>query len=238
MMTLLTVDGINVSRGEVRILRDVSLSVEAGEMVSILGANGAGKTTLLRCISGLLRAAHGSIKFNGQEISGARPHMIARSGLLHVPEGRGILAELSVAENLAVGRLFSGSLKSRYGIDALFKIFPVLSKKSRQEAKMLSGGEQQMLAIARSLLGQPKLLAIDELSLGLAPKVTTELMRFLGNLRDEGYAILLVEQNAHQALKFSDRAYVLANGRIAMSGKCDELAADTGFISAYLGGDH
>ncbi|MDY0748043.1 ABC transporter ATP-binding protein [Paucibacter sp. R3-3] len=237
MTALLELDAVNVARGEMDTLRDISLHVNAGELVAVLGANGAGKTTLLRTLSGLLRPKSGQIRFSGEPIGGLAPHRIARAGLQQVPEGRGIISEMTVAENLSLGAYMRGAQRVKDTLGRVFSLFPVLERRRMQQAGMLSGGEQQMLAIGRSLLGLPKLLMIDELSLGLAPKTALELMRVLAKLRDEGSTVLIVEQNAQQALKFADRVYVLANGRLVLTGTPAQLTADPKLFSAYLGRD-
>jgi branched-chain amino acid transport system ATP-binding protein len=237
MMDLLEVDGIHVARGEVDTLRNVSLRVREGELVAILGANGAGKTTLLRTLSGLLPARAGAIRFGGEDIVHARPHQIARRGLVHVPEGRGVLGEMTVSENLGLGMYMHGWRKRDDELDRVFELFPVLKQRRQQMAGMLSGGEQQMLSIARSLLCRPRLLLIDELSLGLAPKITLELMALLARVSRTGPTVMIVEQNAQQALKFADRIYVLSNGEVSLSGTPAELSQDPNLLMAYLGRD-
>jgi branched-chain amino acid transport system ATP-binding protein len=235
MTALLEVKNLSVARGEMQVLREISLEVQAGQFVAILGANGAGKSTLLRTLSGLIKPMHGDINFLGTNISGLPPHKIARLGLLHVPEGRGIISEMSVTENLELGRFIHPSDKTQNALEKVYALFPILETRRHQQAGMLSGGEQQMLAIGRSLLGLPRLLMVDELSLGLAPKITVELIRVLARLRDEGSTVLIVEQNAQQALKFADQVYVLAQGKIVLSGAAAELRADPKLFLAYLG---
>lgn len=236
-MSLLEVESLSVARGEVQTLHKVSLSVAEGEMVAILGANGAGKTTLLRALSGLLPINGGTVRLDGERIEGSAPHHIARLGLVHVPEGRGILAEMTVFENLRLGMIQHGWRGRQAELNRVFALFPVLEARKAQFAGMLSGGEQQMLAIARSLLARPRLLMIDELSLGLAPKVTQELIAVLSGLRSAGQTVLIVEQNAQQALKFADRIYVLSQGAVVLSGSAAEIARDPDLLSAYLGRD-
>ena len=234
---LLEVQDLHVARGEVGILRGVSLEVRRGELVAILGANGAGKTTLLRALSGLLPPGAGHVRFEGEDISRAAPHEIARRGLVHVPEGRGVLGELSVRQNLDLGMVMHGWRGRQQELARVHSLFPILHTRADTQAAMLSGGEQQMLAIARSLLCRPKLLMIDELSLGLAPKITLELMAMLASLRQDGPTVLIVEQNAQQALRHADRLYVLGQGRVALSGSADELRRDPNLLAAYLGRD-
>ena len=232
---LLDVTSIRVAHGDVDTLRDVSLQVHPGELVAILGANGAGKTTLLRALSGLLPPHAGSVSFAGNPMAGATPHHIARSGLVHVPEGRGVLPELTVWENLRLGMVMHGWRGRGEELDRVYALFPILKARSAGLAGMLSGGEQQMLSIARSLLCRPKLLMVDELSLGLSPKITLELMALLARISRTGPTVLIVEQNAQQALQFADRIYVLAQGRIALSGSSSEMARDPNLLAAYLG---
>lgn len=234
---LLQVQDMHVARGEVDTLREISLEVGRGELVAILGANGAGKTTLLRALSGLLPPNAGRVRFDGEDITRAAPHEIARRGLVHVPEGRGVLGDLSVRQNLDLGMVMHGWRGRQQELERVHALFPILHTRGQAPAGMLSGGEQQMLAIARSLLCRPKLLMIDELSLGLAPKITLELMGLLAGLRQDGPAVLIVEQNAQQALRYADRLYVLGEGRIALSGTADELRRDPKLLAAYLGRD-
>ncbi len=232
---MLEVRDIDVAYGEITALRGVSLRVGAGEIVSVLGANGAGKTTLLRTISGLLAPRTGSIAFKGKPIGGEPAYRIVRAGISHVPEGRGILGELTVIENLRLGAYLTPKGESEALLQRVFALFPVLEQRQSQQAAMLSGGEQQMLALGRSLLSKPALLMIDELSLGLAPKIVRELMELLVQLRGQGLAILLVEQNVRQTLRISDRTYMLVNGQVAFEGSADALRNDSGLIDRYLG---
>jgi branched-chain amino acid transport system ATP-binding protein len=236
-MTLLSIDGLHVAYGEVKALHGISLEVGRGELVAILGANGAGKTTLLRTISGLLKPVAGTVVFDGRVISGSKVHDIARLGLSHVPEGRGLLAALSVIENLRLGLYVKNLPRPQLELDRVLELFPILRERQKQAAGLLSGGEQQMLAIARSLISQPKLLIVDELSLGLAPKVTTELMRLLSRIHEEGVTVLIVDQNVHQVLKFATRVYVLSNGAVALSGTSAELLGQSTLVDAYMGRD-
>jgi branched-chain amino acid transport system ATP-binding protein len=232
---LLEAANLVVSYGGVAALKDVSFSVGRGEIAAILGANGAGKSTLLRTVSGLQHPHSGTIRFEGTPIEAMGPHEIVRLGISHVPEGRGMLSELTVLENLRLGAYARGGLKDVRELDEVFALFPVLSERRSQLAGMLSGGEQQMLAIARSLLARPRILMVDELSLGLAPKIAGALLQLLTKLRSEGLSILLVEQNVHQTLAVADRVYLLVNGRIGFHGAPDELRARTDVMDAYLG---
>lgn len=236
-MPLLTVNNLSVSYGAIQALRGVSLDVEAGEIVTLIGANGAGKSTTLRAISGLLEAQQGTIQFAGQSIVGWAPHRTVQSGLVQVPEGRGIFANLTVDENLQLGAYtrhdHAGIAKDR---ERALTLFPRVRERLRQVAGTLSGGEQQMLAIARALLSRPKLLMLDEPSLGLAPQIVQTIFQVIREINREGTTILLVEQNAAMALKVAHRAYVIEVGEILMQGPAAELAASDSVRKAYLGG--
>jgi branched-chain amino acid transport system ATP-binding protein len=234
---LLQAENLQVGYGEMMALHGVSLNADAGEIVAVLGANGAGKTTLLRTLSGLLAARAGRISFDGKDVSRRPAHELVRLGVSHVPEGRGMLPELTVLENLQLGAYVRGGTKKSGGLDRVFELFPVLAERRDQPSGMLSGGEQQMLAIGRSLLARPKLLMIDELSLGLAPRITRQLMDLMGTIKAEGLGVLLVEQNVHQTLKVADRVYLLVNGRIAFQGTPDGLRAEGDLMRTYLGMD-
>jgi branched-chain amino acid transport system ATP-binding protein len=234
---LLEVKSIRVRYGRMVALSDVSLAVPNGGFVALLGANGAGKTTTLRTISGLLRATQGSIHFDGRDISQTRAHVIARQGIAHVPEGRGLLPGISVAENLKIGALANPD-KARVPAlyDQVFGYFPILRERMGQAAGVLSGGEQQMLSIARALLQAPKLLMVDEMSLGLAPKIVDELMTVLVDLTGKGVSVLCVEQNTRAVLTHATMGYVMETGRTVASGASAELLADDRIVRAYLGG--
>ena len=232
---MLAVQGVSTSYGHIQALHGVDVEIRKGEIVTLIGANGAGKTTLLRALSGLLPPHAGAVTFNGMDITRATPHHIARSGVIHVPEGRGVLPELTVRENLDLGMVMHGWRGRSDELDQVYSLFPILKTRTATMAGMLSGGEQQMLSIARSLLCRPKLLMVDELSLGLAPKITLELMSLLAQIRRSGPTVLIVEQNAQQALKFADRIYVLAQGCVVLTGTSDELRQDPGLLAAYLG---
>lgn len=235
-MTLLDVRDLEVAYGETQVLWGISLSVEEGEITCLVGSNGAGKTTTLRAISGVLPLRKGSISFFGEEITRMEPHKRVELGIAHVPEGRRLFPDMKVIENLRAAA-YTKRAREKYqdSLELVFNLFPVLKERKYQLARTLSGGEQQMLAIARGLMLRPKVLMIDEMSLGLAPKVVAELFRLIRDLRDQGYTILLVEQNVRQALLFSDRAYVLETGRIVKSGSSGELMEDPDVKRAYLG---
>lgn len=236
-MSLLTLDNLSVWYGPVQALKGISLRVEPGEVVTLIGANGAGKSTILRAISGLLRPKSGRIDFDGRPIHGTAPHRIVKSGLVHVPEGRGIFANLTVEENLQLGA-FARSDRTRITKDRERALapFPRLAERLKQSAGTLSGGEQQMLAIARALMAVPRLLLLDEPSLGLAPQVAKTIFQILREINREGTTILLVEQNARMALQLAHRAYVLEVGQIQAHGLAAELAASDAIRKAYLGG--
>ena len=252
-MAMLEISGLDVHYGGIHALKGVSLKVEKGEVVTLIGANGAGKTTTLRAISGLLRPTAGSVRFGGEEINcggkvdrpkwqqwlrpdAVGPHAIVARGLVHAPEGRGIFSNMTVAENLEIGAFLrkdpAGIAKDR---DHALSLFPRLKERLSQSAGTLSGGEQQMLAIARALLSRPKLLLLDEPSLGLAPQVVALIFKIVKTIAAEGTTILLVEQNAHMALGVANRAYVLEVGQIVLEGDAKELAKNDQIRKAYLG---
>ena len=235
-MPLLELDHVSVSYGPVQAVRDVSLHVDRGEMVTLIGANGAGKSTILRAVSGLARIAAGSLRFNDADISKARPDVIVRAGLAHCPEGRQVLAAQTIEDNLLLGAYIR---KDKAGIirdlEQAYTMFPRLLERRTQLAGTLSGGEQQMLAIARALMSSPRLLLLDEPSLGLAPLVVEEIFAILDRLSAQGMTILLVEQNARLALAHSHRGYVLESGQIAASGDAKGLLEDERVLAAYLG---
>ena len=236
-MSALEVTGLAVSYGATQALRGIDLTVAEGETVCLLGANGAGKTTTLRALSGQVRAHAGRIRFDATEIAGMRPHRIAARGLVQVPEGRQVFAALTVAENLALGAwtLRDAAEAGQRRARVLVR-FPRLAERLRQPAGSLSGGEQQMLAIGRALMAGPKLLLLDEPSMGLAPLVVQEIFAVIAELKSEGRTLLLVEQNASAALEIADRAYVLENGRITLAGPAWKVARDPAVAAAYLGG--
>jgi len=237
MGTMLTINDINVFYGAIHAIKGVSLEVNEGEIVTLIGANGAGKSTILRTISGLLKPKTGSIQFEGQEIAGMPAHEIVKTGISQVPEGRRIFAEMSVLENLELGAF---TRKDKDGIKAdmelVFDRFPRLKERIGQMAGTLSGGEQQMLAMGRALMSRPRLLLLDEPSMGLAPLLIKEIFAIIQDINKTGTTVLLVEQNANMALSIAHRAYVLETGRITLSGDAKELAASDEVRKAYLGG--
>jgi branched-chain amino acid transport system ATP-binding protein len=217
------------------VLRGISLDVAAGEIVAVLGANGVGKTTLNRALSGLIKPSAGTIRFLGQGITGARPPAIVEAGLIHVPEGRRIFPNMSVRDNLVLGSYRRGKPAREANLERMFTLFPRLRERETQAAGTLSGGEQQMLAIGRGLMGEPKLLILDEPSLGLSPLLVEEMFTLIARIASEGLAVLLVEQNVVQSLELAARAYVMENGHIVVSGASGEIAADPALKHAYLG---
>lgn len=235
MSTLLKVNDIHVYYGKIHAVKGVSFEVGQGEIVSLIGANGAGKSTALKTISGLLHPKQGSIEFMGKDITKLEPNKIVRLGLAQVPEGRRVLAHMSVMENIEMGAYILGRIPEE-AVEDVFSRFPRLKERSRQEAGTLSGGEQQMLAMARALMSKPKLIMMDEPSMGLSPILVEQIFSIIAELRQSGATILLVEQNANKALKITDRAYVLETGRITLSGSGRELLESEDVKKAYLGG--
>jgi len=232
---MLSIAGLRAGYGKIEVLHEVALSIEQGQIVTLIGANGAGKTTLLKTISGLIRPAAGSIDFEGESIVRRPPHKIVARGLSHVPEGRAILKRMTVLDNLRMGAYVRSDSEVGRDIDAVFVRFPVLAERRDQMAGTLSGGEQQMLAIGRALVARPRLLLLDEPSLGLAPKFVTRIFLTLRELKQEGKTILLVEQNARQALQVADRGYVMERGRIVLTGSGAELLNTPEVRQTYLG---
>lgn len=232
---MLNVDNINVYYGQIHALKDVSLGVEEGEIVALIGANGAGKSTTLRTISGLLRSRTGSITLMNEDISKTEASRLVSKGLAHVPEGRRIFLHMTVLENLEMGA-YTKPDNVKAGIEDVFNRFPRLKHRKNQIAGTLSGGEQQMLAMGRALMSKPKLLMLDEPSMGLAPILVQQIFDIIKELHKSGTTILLVEQNAEMALNIADRAYVLESGRIKLSGTGRELAQSDEIKKAYLGG--
>ena len=236
-MSLLDVKNLSLAYGKIAAVKDISLAVEPGQVVCLIGANGAGKTTTLRGLSGLLKPTHGHIKFDGRDIGGAKPHQIAKLGLIHVPEGRQVFAEMTIADNLKMGAyLVSDRALIKQRTEHMLDLFPRLRQRIGQLAGSLSGGEQQMLAIGRALMAGPKLLLLDEPSLGLAPIIVEEIFALIARLKSEGMTILVVEQNAQMALDIADQAYVLESGRVKLEGPAAEVGANPMVLEAYLGG--
>lgn len=234
---MLTVKNLNVYYGAIHAVKDINLEVEDGQIVTLIGSNGAGKSTTLRTISGLIRPQTGSIVYGGKEIVGIPAHKLVGEGLIQVPEGRHVFSNMTVMENLDMGAYLR---KDKAGIaqdkEKVFEKFPRLKERASQVAGTLSGGEQQMLAMGRALMSRPKLLLLDEPSMGLAPLLVREIFSIIKEINSEGTTVLLVEQNANMALSIADRAYVLETGRIVLSGTAAELAASEAVQKAYLGG--
>jgi len=236
--TMLSVKDLKASYGAIAALHGISVDVAEGELVALLGANGAGKSTTLKSICGVLRPVEGSITFLGEEIGNKTPESILRKGISLVPEGREIFTSLTVAENLRLGA-FASYQKARYesDLEEMFELFPILKDRFHQAGGLLSGGEQQMLAIARALMGHPKLIMLDEPSLGLSPAMTDQIFELIVGLKERGSTILLVEQNAERALDIVDRAYLLANGAIEHAGTAAEIKRKVDVASVYFGDD-
>lgn len=235
-MSLVEISEINVHYGDVQVLHELTLEVSEGEVVTIVGANGAGKTTLLKTIAGILRPSSGEIQFVGERIDHLYPHQIVEKGLVRIPEGRKIFPSLSVLENLELGSyLPKAKAKRSKSLEKVFSLFPVLKERSQQLAGTLSGGEQQMLAIGRGLMSLPRLLMLDEPSLGLAPLLVREIFRTVREINQQGTTILLVEQNVFNALEMAHEGYVLENGRIVLRGKSRDLLGNEHIKKSYLG---
>lgn len=232
---LLEVRNLSVSYKGIQALRDVSLHVNQGEMVALVGSNGAGKSTLLNALSRIVIPKSGTVRFAGRDLGRLAAFEVSRHGLLQVPEGRQVLADMSVWENLQLGMLALGRRPARYDLRQVYDIFPILEERAEQIAGTLSGGQQQMLAIGRALMGAPDILLLDEPSLGLSPIMSDQVFDALTRLNREGLTILLVEQNAHRALECTQRAYVLDRGQIAIEGASDSLLRDPRVIESYLG---
>ena len=235
MSALLDIQGLRGGYGRVEVLRGVDLQVDAGEMVALLGSNGAGKSTLNKVVCGLVPAWSGTVRFDGKDLSGAHYRDVVKAGLIQVPEGRKVFPNLSVLENLELGSFTRARERRASNIEKMFHIFPRLRERMAQHAGTMSGGEQQMLAIARGLMAEPVLLILDEPSLGLSPLLVEEMFTLIRELRDGGLAVLLVEQNVGQSLEIADRAYVLENGSVRFSGKPDALLGSDELRRAYLG---
>jgi branched-chain amino acid transport system ATP-binding protein len=234
---LIETRGLRVNYGSINALQDISVAMEKGEVLSIIGANGAGKSTLLKTITGLIKPSAGRVEFDGSDIAGLRPDRIVRLGITMVPEGRRVFPDLTVKENLELGGYAIGDRELKKGLFSLIlSTFPRLRERLKQHAGTLSGGEQQMLAMGRALMGNPKLLLLDEPSMGLSPIITREIFSLISVInKEKGISIILVEQNAHMALEHSGRTYVLENGRITMAGMSRDIKCDKGVIEAYLG---
>ena len=237
MTPVFVIKNLNVCYGAIQALRDVSLEVNEGEIITLIGSNGSGKSTTLRAISGLIPAASGSISLGGKELTKASPTQIVRAGIVQVPEGRRIFTDMTVYETLLMGTyLRADKAQIRRDIESMYERFPILGKRKNQLAGTLSGGEQQMLAMSRALMARPKLLLLDEPSMGLSPVLVKEIFDLIQEINRAGTTILLVEQNANLALSIASRAYILETGQIAMSGDADELASSDAVRRAYLGG--
>ncbi|HEX7192631.1 MAG TPA: ABC transporter ATP-binding protein [Thermoanaerobaculia bacterium] len=233
---MLSVSELRVAYGQIEALHGIDLEVNEGEIVTLIGANGAGKTTTLRTISGLLKPRHGSVHFHGNDITGVKPHVITAKGISHVPEGRGIFANLTVSDNLELGAYLRKDKVTKQEYDRIFTLFPIIKERLKQNAGTLSGGEQQMLATSRALMSKPQVLLLDEPSLGLAPQLVQAIFRVIREINAEGTTILLVEQNAHMALVTAHRGYVMETGRIVLHDETKALLASDRVKKAYLGG--
>lgn len=233
---VLALHNLETHYGKIHALRGINVEVRQGQIVTLLGSNGAGKSTTLKTISGLVQASSGSVEFLGKDITREQSHAIVEMGLIHVPEGRRIFKGLTVKENLELGSFtLKDDIERKKRMDHVFEIFPILKERQKQDAGLLSGGEQQMLAIGRAMMVAPKLLLMDEPSMGLAPIIVQEIMKIIKRLNEEGTTILLVEQNAKVALKLADYGYVLETGKIVMEGEGATLREDESIVKAYLG---
>lgn len=233
---LLKIQQLTVNHGHVQAVKQLDLEVREGEIVALIGANGAGKTSVLRCISGIVRAGSGRILFAGTDITRLEPHLIVKAGISHVPEGRGIFADLTVMENLSIGAYIRrGSKEIKADMAEVFQLFPRLAERKKQLAGTMSGGEQQMLSIARALMARPRLLLLDEPSMGLAPLLVREIFRAIRRINRNGVSVLLVEQNTKMALALADRGYVMETGNIVLEGSSDQLKDHHMIKSVYLG---
>jgi branched-chain amino acid transport system ATP-binding protein len=233
---LLSIKNLEVAYGNIPALHGIDMDVARGEIVTLIGANGAGKTTTLRTISGLLKPRRGEVHYAGKRITGMRPHLVTRMGMSHVPEGRGIFANLTVHDNLELGAYLRTDRIQEREYERVYNLFPILKERIKQNAGTLSGGEQQMLAIARALMSKPQVLLLDEPSLGLAPQLVQAIFRAIKELNEEGTTILLVEQNAHMALLTAHRGYVMETGKIVLTDTTKNLLASDRVKKAYLGG--
>jgi branched-chain amino acid transport system ATP-binding protein len=232
---MLKVQGISTSYGKINVLKNISLEVKEGSIVTILGANGAGKSTTMKTICGLLKPQEGKVEFFGEDVTGRRPDQLVRTGIALVPEGRQILSGMTVLENLEMGAYHRKDNEIKQNIEKVMERFPILKERHQQLGGTLSGGQQQMLAIARALLSKPKLLLLDEPSMGLAPLVVADIFKIIKEINEAGTTVLLVEQNARQALRVSDYGYVLETGKIITEGKSNDLLTDPRVMEAYLG---
>ncbi|WP_102273168.1 ABC transporter ATP-binding protein [Cytobacillus massiliigabonensis] len=232
---MLNVSGIHAFYGNIQVLKNIDLDVEEGSIVTILGANGAGKTTTMKTIAGLLKPQKGKIEFLGEDVTGLRPDQLLRKGIALVPEGRQILAGMTVMENLEMGAYHRKDNEIGQDLEKVLERFPILKEREKQLGGTLSGGQQQMLAIARAILSRPKLLLLDEPSMGLAPLIVADIFKIIKEINETGTTVLLVEQNARQALKISDYGYVLEIGKIVADGKSQDLLNDPRIMEAYLG---
>lgn len=235
MICLLQLKGIKTFYGKIQALKGINLNVEQGKIVTILGANGAGKTTTMNTIAGLLSPSEGKIIFNGEDITGLRPDQLVRKGIALVPEGRQILAGMSVFENLEMGAYHRNDKEVSQDLEKVMDRFPILRERKNQLGGTLSGGQQQMLAIARALMSRPKLLLLDEPSMGLAPLIVADIFKIIKEINQEGTTVLFVEQNARQALRIADFGYVLETGKVVFSGVASELVNNSKIKEAYLG---
>lgn len=237
-MPLLEISGMTVAYGRIEAIRDVSITVETGELVTLIGANGAGKTTTMRALSGVRPVARGTIVFDGKDITRMKPHLRVAAGIIQAPEGRGVFAGMTVMENLEMGcfaRPFESKVEHDETLERVFTFFPRLAERRTQLGGTMSGGEQQMLAIGRALMARPRVLLLDEPSMGLAPMIIQQIFRIISEINAQGTTVLLVEQNAQQALSRSDRAYVLETGSVVRTGEGKALLADPAIKEAYLG---
>lgn len=235
MIKLLKVSGIETYYGKIQALKNISLEVKEGQVVTLLGANGAGKTTTMKTISGLLKPKHGKVEFLGENITGLRPDQLLKKGIALVPEGRAILSSMTVMENLEMGAYHRNDKEIKKDIEAVMEQFPILQERKEQLGGTLSGGQQQMLAIARALLSKPKLLLLDEPSMGLAPIIVSDIFKLIREIKNSGTTVLLVEQNAKQALKVADYGYVMETGKVIINGDAKDLLEDPRIVEAYLG---
>ncbi len=232
---MLTLENVSAGYGNLQVVHSVTLEVKPGELVAIIGANGAGKTTTLLSISGFIRPSSGSITFEEEPLTGGKPHDIVKKGLVHVPEGRSLFGSLTVLENLSMGGYTRSSGEREEALEEVYELFPILEERKSQPAATLSGGQQQMVAIGRALMAKPRLLMLDEPSLGLDPKTTARVFSVVEKVRESGVAVLIVEQDAVKTLRLADRAYVLESGEVTLQGTGSELLEDPKVRSAYLG---